>query len=151
MRKQFEIEYWLKEWEFEKLSAVEQRQAKRDYVKYLANPTESFKYPRYVDVFGNEITLEERAKLFENHEYKVVEQSEVNWYLLSTVWLWLNHWDDKAPLYFETMIFKLKDDWAPNPDDLYQNRYTTRTEAVEKHKELLQYMHDTGLLPNYTT
>jgi len=150
MRKQFCLAYWLKEWEFEELSESEQAQAKRDYLKYIANPWEWHKYPQYVDMFWNEIDVEERAKLFEDASYKSVARDIVNWYLVSTVWLWINHWLSTDPKYFETMIFKTEEDWSFNPTDLYQNRYTTRSEAEEKHKELVAYMKETNLLPNYT-
>ena len=66
----------------------------------------------------------------------VVERDTIGPYLVSTIWLPLNHnfgFSDK-PVHFETMIF---DNGAKNPSeelDGYQERYTNVKEAREGHK-----------------
>lgn len=146
MRQEFLRNYWLTDWEFVALTKTEQRIVKRDYSKYLSSPSEPISFPKYVDRDWSEININEWWKLFWDHEYKVIKQTNINWYLVSTIWLWLNHWfDSDHPLYFETMIFK---EWSG--DDLYVKRYTTKSEAKEWHNDVIAYMKKTDLLPNYT-
>lgn len=63
----------------------------------------------YYDKEGNPLELMEWAELFEDHEYKIIQQETVGEYWVSTVWVGLDmgHWSygDVVPLIFETMIF----------------------------------------------
>lgn len=63
---------------------------------------------------------------------RVVRQSYKNGYLISTVFLGIDHNHIKGgqPILFETMIFK-NGSWM----DLYCCRYSTEQEAIEGHKE----------------
>lgn len=110
---------------------------------------------KYYDKQGRPITLEEFAELLEGPvDYKIIKQHIVNGFLVSTVWLGLDHsfpWTPKAertPLIFETMIFKtefLQDgqqsiDWAEE----YQERYSTMEEALIGHERAVQLVKSGG-------
>ena len=90
----------------------------------------------YYNKQGKVITREKWAKLMEDFEFKVVEQSILsNGLYVSTVWLGLNHQFGKGdPLIFETMVFPNKGTW------LEQDcvRYSTLKEAQAGHKELVK-------------
>lgn len=69
---------------------------------------------------------------------KIVKQEEFSYqgddYLISTVDLGLDHsFGDGPPLYYETMIFP-KDSFM----DLHCERYSTRSEAINGHKRILE-------------
>jgi hypothetical protein len=69
---------------------------------------------------------------------KHVGKTIINGWLISTVWLGLNHsfFKDHAPLIFETMIFKDNPD-IPNCEicEHYQERYCTYESALIGHEE----------------
>jgi len=87
---------------------------------------------KYVlDEAGNPVpcdNLLEWGRWFENAGSKrQVARDSVNGANVSTVFLGLDHsWGDGPPLLFETMIFG-------GPHDQYQERYSTRAEAIEGH------------------
>ena len=84
--------------------------------------------PEYYNIDGEPIDMMTWAKLFGMTEYKIVERTIVNKYLISTVWLGLNHniWDG-PPLIFETMVF-----YNTGQDD-YMERYSTLEQAKQGH------------------
>jgi hypothetical protein len=71
-------------------------------------------------------------------EKKIVRRDKLpNGYLVSTVWLGLNHrFRAGPPLIFETMVFL--DDGLGMADD-YQERYTTEAEAVLGHQRAVEF------------
>ena len=86
----------------------------------------------YYDKQGKEITQEEWGRLLESPEYKIVNQDKLGGYIVSTVWLGLNHnFSGGDALIFETMVF----DTAGN--DLEMERYHTLEEAEKGHKEMI--------------
>jgi hypothetical protein len=82
---------------------------------------------RYYDMQGKPVTLVEWAE----NGIEQIARDERDGILVSTVHLGLNHqYGDGPPLIFETMIF-----WPDGDDhDEYQERYSTREEALEGHK-----------------
>lgn len=70
---------------------------------------------------------------------KHVADEEVKGKRVSTVWLGLDHnYLGGKPLLFETMVF----DQPKGGTDIYMDRYTTWTEAVEGHKKAVQWVLD---------
>lgn len=61
-------------------------------------------------------------------------------YRVSTVDLGLDHsFGFGPPLYYETMIFKHNQKYEEeNPFEWFQERYTTKKEAIAKHKEIVK-------------
>ena len=95
---------------------------------------------------GVEATLEWGKRFEKATERRVAEDSVDNSkgeFWVSTVWLGLDHnWGfEGPPLIFETMVFS-KDE----ADGLYMERYATEEQAVEGHKEIVEWVR-AGLLP----
>jgi hypothetical protein len=67
-----------------------------------------------------------------------VAKTEIDQYLISTVFLGIDHnfRDSPRPILFETMIF------GDEPGDGYQTRCSTWEEAQEMHKVAIQYVLD---------
>lgn len=66
-----------------------------------------------------------------------VARTEVGDFLVSTVFLGLNHrWGDGPPLLFETMVFRNGGDGA----DLWSDRCSTWDEAEDMHKRGCEYV-----------
>ena len=67
-------------------------------------------------------------------------KTDVGDYVVSTVDLGLDHsFGDGPPLYYETMIFKKKDDeidWGGE----YQERYSTEEQAIIGHQRAIEYV-----------
>ena len=64
-----------------------------------------------------------------------VAKDLVNGYLVSTIFLGLDHrYGEGPPLLYETMVFK-DGSW----NDLYSDRYSTRAEAVDGHKRGIEF------------
>src|SRR5690348_11829956 len=84
------------------------------------------------DKNGKPLSLMAWATLLEDRDYKRVASSQIGQYLISTVWLGLNHnYDGGKPLIFETMVF--------GPDDEeYTERYSTEAEALAGHKRAVK-------------
>ena len=61
-------------------------------------------------------------------------------YFVSTVDLGINHnfFNEGDPIYWETMIFAMDDDYEPSFIDLYIRRYTSLNEAIENHNKIVQ-------------
>lgn len=97
----------------------------------------------YYDRDGNPITLMQWAELLEGGEgIRRVALTEVGPYVVSTVWLGLDHGYGKghAPLIFETMVFPgegWNDPTTPSPAFDYQDRYGTEAQARQGHAEVV--------------
>jgi hypothetical protein len=98
----------------------------------------------YFDREGNRITLDEWARLRgpDTDLYRRVALTEVGPYMVSTVWLGLDHeWrPGHPPLIFETMTF-LRTEWEDwlrtGLHDIDARRYTTEEQALDGHDELV--------------
>lgn len=90
-----------------------------------------------------ECSCEDWAQQYEdmsNSNKKHVAYDEINGYIVSTIWLGLNHdlFDAEPPLVFETMIFEGGD----RRQDIYCGRYSTWQQAEEGHKLAIQWVLD---------
>jgi hypothetical protein len=113
----------------------------------------------HYDRKGRPIDMATWARLVEDRDYSVVAQHWVRGWMVSTVWLGLNHnyTMQGPPVIFETMIFAPKDvtvgrqdeDWEAGEDaftttarDLnqYQERYPTEDAAQAGHDRALAAM-----------
>lgn len=95
--------------------------------------------------------LMEWAKDIEDPKKKIVRQLFTRRYVISTVWLGLDHSFNGKPLIFESMVFKrpgmlarLKQRFFPSRlfsrlgDSLEQDRYSTEAEAIAGHEVLVK-------------
>lgn len=95
---------------------------------------------------GNPLSWEQWAVLAEDDDYRRVDLTEVGPYVVSTVWLGLDHsyLGQGPPVIFETMVFTRsawydetdRDD--PDHEPLWEmdaRRYSTLSEAQEGHSE----------------
>lgn len=86
----------------------------------------------YYDPWGNPIDLWTWSNYSFDPEWKRIGEDIIDGYLISTVWLGLNHgWFQNKILIFETMIFR--DDGKDNIFQDYQERYSTLDEARNGH------------------
>lgn len=87
-----------------------------------------------LDDTGNPVVEDDLLKWcmwFETNETSVAYQI-IGDIIVSTVFLGINHqFSDGPPILFETMIFG-------GPHDQYQERYTTREEALLGHEDALK-------------
>ena len=94
----------------------------------------------YYNKKGEPIPMMVWAKLFENKNYKIIEQTILqNKKWVSTVWLGLNHnfRPRSKPIIFETMVFSKKfKTIKKSPKELDIQRYFTLKEAKQGHKEM---------------
>lgn len=87
----------------------------------------------YYDWTGHPITPKKWAEMFEKERH--VGKDEIAGYLVSTVWLGLDHqWEEGPPLIFETMVF----DGGDMGKDVYTMRYATEDDAKQGHKLAMQ-------------
>ena len=92
--------------------------------------------PRYFDKYWRLISIEERSRLHEIVDYRVISFTDFkDWTRVSTVWLWIDHrmlgsWD---PIIFETMVFS-----SNKFIDQDMRRYTKLNDAKEWHRETVQ-------------
>lgn len=93
--------------------------------------------PIYLDKQGKEIPVLEWGRLVEDENYKIVKQTSLGDYLISTVWMGLNmaFFRDEKPLIFETMIF-CENEETKKEDRLhmFQERYSNEQDAIEGHE-----------------
>lgn len=86
------------------------------------------------------ITQVERSELMNDQDYKrIARTDDMEWTIVSTVWLWLDHrlgWEegDNPPIIFETMVFS-----DHKAIDWEQVRYCTLEEAKAWHKKMCEY------------
>ena len=67
-------------------------------------------------------------------------KTQVGDYTVSTVDLGIDHsFGLGKPLYYETMIFS---DNKENPFEYYQERYTTKEEAIKGHLQAIEFVKD---------
>lgn len=88
----------------------------------------------YYDKDGQPIDQSTWGRLFQNRDYKVIQQDVVNGQFISTVWLGINHaMSDERIAIFESMVF---------PEDSMSEeecvRYATESEALAGHQTLLE-------------
>ncbi len=76
----------------------------------------------------------------ENKSNRVVKLDILpNGMRVSTIWLGLDHsWGGGPPLIFETMVFDDKASEEGRGEDFDSQRYSTREEALEGHRELVE-------------
>lgn len=87
----------------------------------------------YYDKEGNQITYDKWAQMISDFSYRIIDYYEIGTYRISTVWMGLNHNIHGDPIHiFETMIFR-EDGDETDELHLYQERYSTLTEAVNGH------------------
>lgn len=97
-------------------------------------------YLHLYDRQGHRITMETYALLCSQENYRWVGSTQVGPYLVSTVWLGVDHsfGGDQAPLVFETMVFLTEGEdeqgeagWL----DRACTRYAGEEEALQGHQE----------------
>ena len=102
------------------------------------------------DKHGKPISLTAWAKLLGDSKYKVIKQDHVGDYLVSTVWLGIDHDFDTGKIkIFETMIFDTskkekmgegKTAFTTMGKDVYCDRYSTLEEAGFAHKKVVDLL-----------
>lgn len=88
----------------------------------------------YYDRHGDQITMDEWSLLFNDHGYKIVQQTDINAAFEGlTISLGIDHNVTMTgpPLIFETMVFRNGDG-----DETY--RYSTIEEAIAGHEDVLR-------------
>lgn len=87
----------------------------------------------YFDRDGNPISRTEWAWLFAQPEYQIVRHWHRDEWLVSTVWLGLDHGFgfEETPIIYETMVFRV-----PGFED-YERRYATEGDAVAGHDSIV--------------
>ena len=90
----------------------------------------------YYDLKGKQIGMWEWSEL--QHTHKIIARSEMCGYLVSTVYLGIDHGfnDEEPPLIFETMVFGQDERTEKTDLHNYQYRYFTLEEAKEGHQEI---------------
>jgi hypothetical protein len=110
----------------------------------------------YFDRQGRPMEMLDWAQKHEDDDYRTVAQHWVRGWMVSTVWIGINHNFTRQgpPVIFETMIFAPKDvtvgreDWEDGDDaagtmadlDQYQERYATEAAAQAGHDRALAAM-----------
>lgn len=95
----------------------------------------------YYDRQGNQISVEEWLRLFDDGVYKRIAKDQVDEYEVSTVWLGLDHsFMGGPPLIFETTLFGDGD----RNNDMW--RYSTEQEAIEGHASVVAGLANWNLL-----
>ncbi len=85
----------------------------------------------WYDKQGKPLTMLQAAKLMQDPKYKIIRQDTNGAYLVSTVWLGLDHRFGGIgdPMIFETMVFEGREVGL----EVYTRRYTTEESAIEGH------------------
>jgi hypothetical protein len=108
--------------------------------------------PRYYNRQGEPITLDEWCKLAIQVDAKRVALSAVGPYVVSTVWLGLDHgfslYEDAPPIIFESMVFARggwesdRDARGRKEDDAFMEfdmeRYSTEQQALDGHRAMVE-------------
>jgi len=93
----------------------------------------------YYDREGNQISMDEWINLREDQENRFIDRDVINGFLISTVWIGLDHqFGDGPPLVFETMVFdqREKENW----EDIFCKRASTEEQAREAHQEAVHFV-----------
>jgi hypothetical protein len=94
---------------------------------------------RYYNRLGELIPLEEWVDLLDDDEYRRVASTHVGRWLVSTVWLGLDHsLFGNMPLIFETMVFDESAEGSGKYRDVEMQRYTTECQALLGHDVMVQ-------------
>lgn len=97
---------------------------------------------------GKALTANQFLTLFLDEDYVVVNRDEIDCYLVSTVWLGINHnWWGGEPLIFETMVFLQLADGTTDCAGLLQHRFETEEQAKKGHLAACAFV-QAGLLMN---
>lgn len=98
----------------------------------------------YYDKEGKEITLLKFGELFEDVNYRIIQQTIVDHYTVSTIWLGVNHnWTDGPPIIFETMVFSSVED---DVNDQWKEMYTTLQNAKDGHEWIVNKLKNKEVL-----
>jgi hypothetical protein len=91
----------------------------------------------YYDRQGAPMTMDAWSAKFSDRDYQVVAQHWIRGWMISTVWLGIDHGlgFSSAPVIFETMIFPPGDEAGGEHVDMdrYCDRYATESEAEAGH------------------
>lgn len=96
----------------------------------------------YYDRQGKPITMETWGAKHSDRDYKVVAQHYVRGWMVSTVWLGIDHsFGSGIPVIFETMVFPPGDESGEHGvmSEEYQERYPTETAAQAGHDRALAW------------
>jgi hypothetical protein len=100
----------------------------------------------YFDRQGRPMRMMDWGRKHSDHDYRTVAQHWVRGWMVSTVWIGINHnFRPGPPLIFETMIFAPSDvtiDGTAPDLDRYQERYPTEAAAQAGHDRALAAMVD---------
>lgn len=96
----------------------------------------------YFDRQGQPLTMEAWAAKFGDPGYQVVAQHWIRGWMVSTVWLGIDHGfgSSPAPVIFETMIFPPGDERGAGEtewSDRYMDRYSTEATAQAGHDQAI--------------
>lgn len=85
----------------------------------------------YLDKSGNYISYEEYKNLFIDNNYKTINKTIINNYIISTVWdgACEPYPFNSNPFIFETMVFENNNSWQ----EIYCDRYYSEHEAMLGH------------------
>jgi hypothetical protein len=88
---------------------------------------------------GDELTPEQASALLVDPDYKIVEQTPIGPYWVSTVWLGLDHGfvPGLPPVIFETMVFATSESVEGLGPDMDSRRYCTEEQARAGHHEFV--------------
>ena len=84
------------------------------------------------DKKGNQITIEQYLEFHDQMDYTSIASDLLGGYIISTVWLGIDHGTVNKHMIFETMVFETH---KPLPIDKYTRRYSTEEEAKAGHSE----------------
>ena len=94
----------------------------------------------YFDQDGKPITHAQWLDTWGEIENRIIARTQDGRFLISTVWLGLNHqYGDGPPLKFETMIF----DEQNNGEDIGCQRYSTKEQAIAGHEDAKRWIEKT--------
>jgi len=94
----------------------------------------------YFDQDGKPITHAQWLDTWGEIENRIIARTQDGRFLISTVWLGLNHqYGDGPPLIFETMIF----DEQNNGADIGCQRYSTKEQAIAGHEDAKRWIEKT--------
>lgn len=93
----------------------------------------------FYDRFGMPVSLERWAQLMDEDNGKFVAKDLVGHYLVSTIWLGLDHQIfGGPPMIFETCVFYIPHEGAEWETILEPVRYPSEEAALAGHKKILQ-------------